>query len=199
MVRLFLDSSSDYLSLLLKSDEAVVGFLRIRCARNMSELIMPAIEGFLSNTRINIEDIDEYYAITGPGSFTGVRIGVATVLGLSAGSGKACYGITSLDAAALASGENKFKTASRLKGNIFAVRDYDFANNSFSEAVCEDIDENSFGDYLFVNTDGGSVVDLEKCATHPLFQYFRGTCSPLYLRKSEAEINIDKKRADLRP
>lgn len=199
MVRLFLDSSGDYLSLLLQSDEKISGFMKIHCGRSMSELITSIIEDFLSNARLRVEDIDEYYAITGPGSFTGVRIGVGTVLGLSAGSGKPCYGISSLDAAALASGKDKLKVGSRLKGNIFAVRSYDFINSSFSEACCEEIDENNLGVYSFVNTDGGLCVDLEKSVAHPLFQYFRGACSPLYLRKSEAEINIDKKRAALRP
>lgn len=193
MVRLFADSSSDSLSLLLKADDRTLGSLRLSCGRRMSELIMGAIDGLLSKTGTGIGGVDEFYAVTGPGSFTGVRIGVAAILGLSAGSGKPCYGITSLDIAALASGLPRAEIASRLKGDIFAVRSYDFENNVFGSFRAEKIDDERLKTCVLVNTDGAFAVDLEKGIYGDAFLGFRGDCVPLYLRKSEAEINADKK------
>lgn len=193
MVRLFADSSSDCLSLLLKNDDRTLGAIRLSCGRRMSELIMGAIDSLLSKTGTGIGGVDEFYAVTGPGSFTGVRIGVAAILGLSAGSGKPCYGITSLDMAALASGLPRVETASRLKGDIFALRSYDFENNIFGPFRTEKIDDGYLKTCILVNTDGSFAVDLEKGISGDAFLCFRGECVPLYLRKSEAEINVDKK------
>lgn len=193
MVRLFTDSSSDYLSLLLKNDDKVLGSCRLSCGRRMSELIMGAIDDLLSKTGFTIDSVDEFYAITGPGSFTGVRIGVAVILGLSAGAGKPCFGLTSLDMAALASGLTNAEVVSRLKGDVFAVGSYDFKNRIFGSYRAEKIDDEGLKSRVLVNTDGGFPLDLEKSLSGNAFIGFRGNCVPIYLRKSEAEINIDKK------
>lgn len=197
MVKLFVDSSCDYLSLLLTSEGKTQGALKLSCGRRMNESIMDSIGFLFEKAFMDIEDIDELYAVTGPGSFTGVRIGVAAVLGLSAGLGKPCFGITSLDAAAAASGLSRLKCASRLKGDIFALREYDFKNGYFSPYYCGGI-EGEKEPLVLVNTDGKYPVDLERAVTIGKAEVFRGECAPLYLRKSEAEINIDKKSRDRR-
>lgn len=62
--------------------------------------LMPMIEEALSRAGIDIADIDLYAAVTGPGSFTGVRIGVSAVKGMAHGAGKPCVGVDALEALA---------------------------------------------------------------------------------------------------
>lgn len=62
--------------------------------------LMPMVEEALTRAGLAIEQIDLLAAVTGPGSFTGVRIGVSTVKGLAHGTGKPCVGIDALEATA---------------------------------------------------------------------------------------------------
>ena len=65
-----------------------------------SQRIMPMIEQMLEQAEISIGDIDCFAAAVGPGSFTGVRIGVATVKALAHASGKPCVAVSTLHALA---------------------------------------------------------------------------------------------------
>lgn len=62
--------------------------------------LMPMIEEALSRAGLDIAAIDLYAAVTGPGSFTGVRIGVSAVKGMAHGAGKPCVGVDALEALA---------------------------------------------------------------------------------------------------
>ncbi len=62
--------------------------------------LLPMVEEALTRSGMEIEAIDLYAAVTGPGSFTGVRIGVSTVKGMAHGAGKPCMGIDALEALA---------------------------------------------------------------------------------------------------
>ena len=64
--------------------------------------LMPMIEEALSRAGLDVDQIDLYACVTGPGSFTGVRIGVSAVKGMAHGAGKLCVGVDALEA--LASG-----------------------------------------------------------------------------------------------
>ena len=62
--------------------------------------LMPMIDEALSRTGLGVEDVDVYACVTGPGSFTGVRIGVSAVKGMAHGAGKPCVGVDALEALA---------------------------------------------------------------------------------------------------
>lgn len=66
-----------------------------------SQRLMPMVDAALSMTGMKMEDIDLFGAVVGPGSFTGVRIGVSTVKALAHAQGKPCIGIDALEALAL--------------------------------------------------------------------------------------------------
>ena len=65
-----------------------------------SETALPIIESLLKNAKCSVDDIDVFACTTGPGSFTGVRIGVSLVKGLAFGKNKMCVGVSSLEALA---------------------------------------------------------------------------------------------------
>lgn len=63
--------------------------------------LMPMIEEALGRAGLEVADIDYYASVTGPGSFTGVRIGVSAVKGMAHGAGKPCIGVDALEALAM--------------------------------------------------------------------------------------------------
>lgn len=65
-----------------------------------SQTLMPLCQSLLQNAGILLDEIDLLAVSTGPGSFTGLRIGIGTVKGLAQGSGKDCVGVSTLEALA---------------------------------------------------------------------------------------------------
>ena len=62
--------------------------------------LLPMIEDGLTRSGLAAEKVDLFAAVTGPGSFTGVRIGVSVVKGMAHGAGKSCVGVDALEALA---------------------------------------------------------------------------------------------------
>lgn len=192
MTRLLVDTSSDYLVIVVAQDNNVLASQIVFAGKKMSELLLGQVDNILDSISLTIDDIEEFYAGIGPGSFTGVRIGVALILGLSAGSNKRAYGISSLDVEAVVSSRNILKTASLLKGSLYAVKNYDFTNNVFSPYYLEEIIDN-INDYALINNGKSYFPNLMFAVQSGRLWDFRAECLPIYLRKSEAEINLDKK------
>lgn len=64
-----------------------------------SQIILPTALRTLNDAGISLEDVDLYAVSAGPGSYTGLRIGIAAVKGLCA-TGKRCIGVSTLEAMA---------------------------------------------------------------------------------------------------
>lgn len=67
--------------------------------------LMPMVETAFASTGLTVQDMDRIAVVTGPGSFTGVRIGVSTAKGLAHGAGKPCVAVDALEAMAAGVGE----------------------------------------------------------------------------------------------
>ena len=65
-----------------------------------SRTLLPMAEDLLKNTGVSLPEIDAIAVAHGPGSFTGIRIGVSTVKGLCWGADKPCIGVSTLEAMA---------------------------------------------------------------------------------------------------
>jgi tRNA threonylcarbamoyladenosine biosynthesis protein TsaB len=62
-----------------------------------SVVVLPAVEFLLRSCGLAASDVEGYAVTLGPGSFTGVRVGLSTVQGLALGSGRPCLGLSTLD------------------------------------------------------------------------------------------------------
>ena len=82
--------------------------IRFACAvqnkRTHSVNLMPMIDAALRTTGLTLRDMDRLACTVGPGSFTGVRLGVSTLKGLAHGCGKPCVGVNALEALAAGAG-----------------------------------------------------------------------------------------------
>ncbi|MEG0779525.1 MAG: tRNA (adenosine(37)-N6)-threonylcarbamoyltransferase complex dimerization subunit type 1 TsaB [Oscillospiraceae bacterium] len=65
-----------------------------------SRTLMPMVEGLLRNSDLSMADIDGLAVAAGPGSFTGIRIGVSAVKGLAWAKNLPCIGVSTLEAMA---------------------------------------------------------------------------------------------------
>ena len=66
--------------------------------RGHAEALMPMIERMLERAKIDAADLDRIAVTTGPGSFTGLRVGIAAARGIALASGKPAIGLTTLAA-----------------------------------------------------------------------------------------------------
>lgn len=94
------DSTAVTASVAVTADETTLGVARVNHGLTHSELLLPTAEAMLNASGIKLDDIDLFACTVGPGSFTGVRIGTATVKGLAFGRGKPCVGVSTLEALA---------------------------------------------------------------------------------------------------
>lgn len=96
-----IDSATLVAGVAVIEEERVVveGFLQTR--KTHSERLLPLIALWLQEAELSLKDIDGIAVTSGPGSFTGLRIGVATAKGLAQAAGKPLLGVPTLDALAL--------------------------------------------------------------------------------------------------
>ncbi len=97
---LALDSTALDASVALCEDERLLAEYTIRNGNTHSETLLPMVESILRFFSITPNDIDLFAASEGPGSFTGVRIGAATLKGLAFETQKPCIGVSTLEALA---------------------------------------------------------------------------------------------------
>lgn len=82
----------------------VVAELGIRVNETHAERLLPRIEHLLAEAGWEKDSVDAFVATRGPGSFTGIRVGLGTLRGLGLATGRPCFGVTSLEALAEAHG-----------------------------------------------------------------------------------------------
>ncbi len=97
---LAIDTSSVTVSAALFEDDTLLGETFLHGTRMHSETLMPAVCGLMKTCHASFSEIGLFTVTAGPGSFTGVRIGIAAVKGMALAYGTPCAGISSLEAAA---------------------------------------------------------------------------------------------------
>lgn len=97
MKLLAIETSTDYLSLALMNGDEVLAKFHRKARREHSRLLVPMIDKLLRNARLKLKDIDGFCISIGPGSFTGLRIGVTVVKGLSYSLNKRIVEVPTLD------------------------------------------------------------------------------------------------------
>jgi len=97
MKLLAIDTSTDYLSLALTRDGTVVAKVHRRLPMKHATLLVPTIAALLQKARLSLASLDGFCVSVGPGSFTGLRIGVTTVKALAYATGKPIVTVPTLD------------------------------------------------------------------------------------------------------
>lgn len=100
MLILAFESSAKAASVALCRDGHLVSQYSQCTALTHSRTLLPMAEDMLKNAELTVNDVDAIAVAHGPGSFTGIRIGVSTVKGLAWAAEKPCIGVSTLEAMA---------------------------------------------------------------------------------------------------
>lgn len=141
MLILALESTAKAASVALVRDGTLLGQTTQLSGLTHSRTLLPMAEDLMKNTGVDLKDVDGFAVAQGPGSFTGVRIGVSAVKGLAWAAEKPACGVSTLGAMAwngVAAGEGSLVCCcmdarrSQVYNALFEVR------NGRPERLCED-------------------------------------------------------------
>ena len=201
MMMLAVETTAAVASAALMQDGVLVDEREADAGKKHAETLLPLIDKLLEENGVTISQIDLFAVDVGPGSFTGVRIGVSLVNALAFAAGKQVVAVDSLETLALSAGETSRPVAAMIdarNGNAYAAL-YQ-AGEALIEPCATEIMEFAAKlpqDVLFV----GDVKTKEKTyprAKHVGVAAFRHVeraiieADPIYLRPSQAERTKEK-------
>ncbi len=205
---LAVDSANEYLAVVAKVGEKVLTRYVPDCAMRHSTALMREVDELLKEGGFSLRDFDCFAAVVGAGSFTGIRIGIATVKGFALATGKKTLPITSFDVLAYNGVESKtLCLVDALHGNcyacgydekgillppvylseeeVIALQKEGYALRAFKELPFEKIGQEEV-------TILSPVTGLKKALEAKAKEENFAELSALYVRKSSAELNREK-------
>lgn len=100
MRALAIDTSTSMAGIAVVDEHGLLAEYMLNDKKTHSQKVVPMLREILDSLKMTLADVDIFAAVTGPGSFTGLRIGVTTIKALAYAAQKPVVGITSLDALA---------------------------------------------------------------------------------------------------
>ncbi len=185
---LIIDTSCDSLTLALKKGDELFKYKSLESRKGHSAFLLVGINELLQKAQLTLSDIDYFGAVVGPGSFTGVRVGVATVNAFSYATNKEVVSVTSFEPFAYNMPEGKLFAIDAKHGNYYTAKK---VQDGLSYETLEGV----------TLPDSASVLDVSSVTPELLIAVMeekvkRGdtskTIKPFYMRASEAERNLKK-------
>ncbi len=93
---LALDCSAGPASVCVIEETKIVASSFVNVKLTHSQTLLPMVKNTLESAMLTVSDIDAFAISNGPGSFTGIRIGISAVKGLAAADKKPCIGVSTL-------------------------------------------------------------------------------------------------------
>ena len=195
---LAIDTSGNHLTVIAKNGENTCTHFEENCGVKHSTALMPAVESVLEEAKLELKDLDFIACVVGAGSFTGIRIGVATVKALCFALSIPALAITSFDTLSFNETGERFAVIDA-GHNGYYVCGYDKDDSVIfpPEYMLEDdlkkvIESKKVVSYTDiervgakkVNAKDGLVLAIEKKKGSLISP---DELSPLYCRKSQAE------------
>ena len=194
---LAVDTSSRHLTVLaVKGEKKVLRYLP-DCALKHSVVLMCEVDKALKEADLSPEECDFFAAVTGPGSFTGIRIGISTVKGFSVATGKPLVSVTAFELLAYNVEDDNFYTVIDAAHSHYYVCGFDKDKKVIlkpcylSETEVEKLGAKLYG-FEDLPLKNYRKLDIENCL-YPAVAANGGNLSDkmdaLYVRKSQAEEN----------
>lgn len=212
---LCIDTSSKLCSVAILENTTLINKLELNNGLTHSETLMPLIKKLLEKSNLSLRDINLLVSDIGPGSFTGIRIGVSTVKAFSDSLNIPCIGISSLEVLAYntendglicstidCKNDNCYFALYELMNGIYTALEepcaksvsevLDLLNTKYAnksiEFVGDGITENSTNCYL--NVENLGIAGYKKFIDH---NNIGENVLPLYLKKPQAQRQLEEK------
>ena len=156
---LAIDTSGPNCSIAVIDEQKVIGSFAINIGKTHSETLLPLVDELLKYIGLSIEKIDAFACCIGPGSFTGIRIGIATIKGFALAINKPVIAVSSLYSLAY--------NASHFDGLICSMLDAN-NNNIYSALYQGENHVERIGDY-FTDSIDEWIAKLKTISANILF------------------------------
>lgn len=205
MISLFVDTALSYIRIALFKDDSLIDFINEKCEKNMSSFFDVRLKELFLRNNISFNNVEKIYTVTGPGSFTGIRVGMTFSKILAMSLNLKITPVSELQVLASTKSDS-------LKGAIIdARRGYVYAGvyDDDLNVIIEDkyillsdfLNNNGNIDYVSYDCfDDVStiipVIDFEKIIlkNKDKEQVDHHILTPNYLKLTEAEENLRKKK-----
>lgn len=208
MISLFLDTCSQIIRIGLLSNDKLVDYIEFTNDNKLSEKLLPAIKEMLDKNKYRVNDLNRIYISVGPGSFTGIRIGVTVAKVIAWSLNIDIIPISSLEVMASYDTDRKYICSfmDARRGFVFAGI-YDNELNTYIEdkyvlfdnllEEMKDIKD----DTLFVSNDDNYIscvepkINVEKIVLKHINDKSVNphNVNPIYLKLTEAEEKLNDK------
>lgn len=208
MISLFLDTCSQIIRLGLLSDNKLIDYIEFTNDNKLSEKLLLAIRDMLDKNKYKINDVNRIYISVGPGSFTGIRIGVTVAKVIAWSLNIDIIPISSLEVMASFNTNKKYICSfmDARRGFVFAGV-YDNELNTYIEDKYILFDEllekikDIKDDTLFVSNDDNYIscvkpeINVEKIVLKHINEKSVNphNVNPIYLKLTEAEEKLNDK------
>lgn len=208
MISLFLDTCSQIIRLGVLSDSKLIDYTEFTNDNKLSEKLLPAIKEMLDKNKYRVNDLNRIYISVGPGSFTGIRIGVTVAKVIAWSLNIDIIPISSLEVMASYDTDKKYICSfmDARRGFVFAGI-YDNELNTYIEdkyvlfdQLLEEMKDIK-DDTLFVSNDDNYIscvepkINVEKIVLKHINDKSVNphNVNPIYLKLTEAEEKLNDK------
>ena len=196
MISLFIDTSLSDVSIALLKNEEILSLINNNIPGEHSIYVTKYIENILKENNILPREVDEIIVVNGPGSFTGIRIGVTIAKMFAYLLNIRIVTITSLKARIIGRNNDYLLSTIDAKHNNYYVGLYDEKYNTILEQFMSNEKLNilvkEYNPLVLTEKDNYSIEEIVKYSKNFESQNPHGV-NPIYLKLPEAMENNDKR------
>jgi universal bacterial protein YeaZ len=192
MLTLSIDTSANTASVALARDGAIIGSIRLNAGLTHSQTLLPAVDSLLALTVVSKKQLDKIAVCVGPGSFTGLRIGVAAAKGLALALGVNVIALSTLNAIAASvpqTGGSIFPCIEARRGTVYnAVYDKNLNEITAPRQILLSEIENE--NVVFDTDITAGLAASAALLAEPLDGINPSEITPFYLRKALEQTDV---------
>ena len=196
MIILGADTSLPILSVALIRDDEIAGAVALEGKGSRNEKLLPALDWLLIESGITRESIDLFAVTRGPGSFTGVRIGLATIQGLALALGKPVCAMSTHEAIAQGSGLRDAVVVDDAGRGELYLSEFRGGRESVAPQLAAEAPPGAIVVSDFQQRSNVAVAAARRAAQiarEGLLDRYTDV-TPIYVRLAEAEVKLQQKR-----
>lgn len=205
MISLFIDTALSYIRVAIFKDDKLIDSINEKCEKNMSALFDSKVDELFKRNNLELTEVNKIYTVTGPGSFTGIRVGMTFSKVLAMALKEKITPISELQVLATTNTDKlKAPLIDARRGYVYAgvydedcstvVEDKHILLEDFLN-INKDVEYISYDSFEHISTilpniDFEKIIEINKDKK----QIDHEVLTPNYLKLTEAEENLRKKK-----